>query len=208
VEKIYAKVSSSTNVDFSSVCDIVRGAIVTKSIAHISIILQQIQNHVDIKLVRIKNRLHSPNENGWSDCMVNFYFVNEQSKHVCEIQLIHHKFMVVRTSMGAHSFYSDSRSAIELLEHDLRWTEECILVKLFIETNGVAWTHKEGWCTAEIVSNWYGVQTNANGQIIGLRLNRNRLQGQFPQFLHKLKYLQYLDLEGNNLIGKNAQCVL
>jgi hypothetical protein len=143
--------------------------------------------------------------------MINFFFKDEKTNHICEVQLVHYTFMIIRKNMGAHASYAYFRTAIELLEYDPRWTEECALVDIFQETNGIGWLHKTGWCTSASVSSWHGVQRNSSGQTIGLYLSYNQLQGSFPKSLLKLKYLQYFDIEGNCLTGKyncNIYCCL
>ena len=49
--------------------------------------------------------------------MINFHFVKDKCKHVCELQLVHASMMLVRQKMGGHDEYNMCRSAMELLEY-------------------------------------------------------------------------------------------
>jgi hypothetical protein len=155
----------------------VRGALSSNSVEQLAIALQYIVNDETVQVVRVKNRLCTPTSSGWADCLVNFVFREDSDRHVCEIQLVHAKLMLVRKQMGAHASYATFRSAAELLEADTRWTEECVLVELFNATNGISWKCKDGWCTRCPMAEWYGVEVNEAGTVTGLRLNCNQLKG-------------------------------
>jgi hypothetical protein len=55
--------------------------------------------------VRIKDRFRFPTDGGWADTLINFYFADDPSLHVCEIQLVHQQMMTVRKEQGAHTAY-------------------------------------------------------------------------------------------------------
>ena len=69
-----------------------------------------------IRLLRIKDRFTAPTAGGWADVLVNFVFVDDDSKHVCELQLQHESMLLVRKEGGGHEDYNEFRSAFELLE--------------------------------------------------------------------------------------------
>jgi hypothetical protein len=69
-----------------------------------------------ITIVTIKDRWSNPSAGGWADAMVLFYFADDASKHIQELQLTHVDMMGVRDKMGAHDGYDDFRDAQELLE--------------------------------------------------------------------------------------------
>jgi hypothetical protein len=96
--------------------DIVRGAICANSIAALATVYEHMQASDRIRIVRVKNRLKEANDSGWADCLINFVFTDDPTDHVCELQLVHSKMMLVRKNMGAHSSYSFFRTANELLE--------------------------------------------------------------------------------------------
>ena len=52
--------------------------------------------------------------------MLNIAFVDSDSAHVCELQLIHTKLMLARKGMAGHNDYVAFRSAAELVAA-IRW---------------------------------------------------------------------------------------
>ena len=69
-----------------------------------------------IRIVGVKNRWLAPTSGGWSDALITFYFEDDVTKHICEVQLVHADMMRVRKEMGAHKGYTTFRCALELLE--------------------------------------------------------------------------------------------
>lgn len=47
--------------------------------------------------------------------MVNFYFADDETKTICELQLPHGDMMAIREAFGAHNGYDQLRKAVELL---------------------------------------------------------------------------------------------
>ena len=65
----------------------------------------------------VASRWAEATSGGWADLLVNFQFTDGPAAgHVCEIQYVHSKLMIVRKQMGAHHEYAVSRAAMELLE--------------------------------------------------------------------------------------------
>lgn len=73
------------------------------------------------------------------------------------------------------------------------------LMALYNATGGDNWTSNTNWGTAADFSQWYGVETDANGNVIGLNLKGNNLIGQIPQALIDCSTLAYADLRNNFL---------
>ena len=48
--------------------------------------------------------------------MINFKLKGDPTHHICEVQLVLEKLLVVRTQLGGHKEYAVLRSAVELLE--------------------------------------------------------------------------------------------
>jgi hypothetical protein len=48
--------------------------------------------------------------------MFNFFFEDDEARHICELQLVHSQMYTVRKEMGAHATYSTFRAALELME--------------------------------------------------------------------------------------------
>jgi len=69
-----------------------------------------------ICICRAKNRFGQPTSGGWADFMVNFYFEEDDHKHICEVQFAHSQMLLVRQKMGGHAKYGQFRGALEILE--------------------------------------------------------------------------------------------
>ena len=75
------------------------------------------------------------------------------------------------------------------------------LIDLYNATNGANWTNNTNWNSSEPLGRWYGVSTNANGRVTGLRLGDNELTGSIPSSLGSLSNLEQLELGFNELTG-------
>ena len=71
----------------------------------------------------------------------------------------------------------------------------------FIATGGANWTDNTNWFRAELLSEWYGVTTDAHGRVTGLSLSANGLTGTIGPELGVLTRLTELHLNGNQLTG-------
>ena len=76
------------------------------------------------------------------------------------------------------------------------------LVTLYNATGGANWTNNTNWLTNEALSEWHGLDTDANGRVTGLRLENNGLIGEIPAELGGLANLEELSLWGNALTGE------
>ena len=56
-------------------------------------------------------------------------------------------------------------------------TERDILMEFFNATNGPTWREGQHWGSNKSVGKWSGVVVNARGQVTGLSLSKNRLDG-------------------------------
>ena len=112
------------------VCDVVRGTIECRDFTTM-INVQRLLCDLDADLSvtgqtggisetictsRCKNRFGKPTSGGWADIMFNFYFEDDETRHICELQLVHSQMYTVRKEMGAHKTHSTFRAALELLE--------------------------------------------------------------------------------------------
>ena len=138
VEKIVVKCERPVDL-----CDIVRGSIVAHSMEDLVYLLGvflydfgDLQDDMKdrsittsdeesslpkssqslLRICRVKNRFASPTAGGWTDCTVNFFFVDDPNRHVCELQFIHNKLLHQRKTLGGHQFYAAFRCAYECLE--------------------------------------------------------------------------------------------
>ena len=55
-----------------------------------------------------------------------------------------------------------------------------ILKAIYEATNGPKWLRNDNWLTDAPLNQWYGVQVDRTGQVTGLDLAYNFLQGQIP----------------------------
>merc|ERR1719291_497136 len=77
-----------------------------------------------VRIVRGKNRMSNPTGGGWADVLLNLEFLvpGKCHFHVAELQIIHQKMMVIRSSeasggaFGGHGDYDSYRAVLELFE--------------------------------------------------------------------------------------------
>ncbi len=81
-------------------------------------------------------------------------------------------------------------------------TEREVLEELYRSAGGPDWVRSGGWLTDAPLARWHGVETDAAGSVIGLRLRSNGLTGSLPVELAQLPELSVLDLAGNELEGR------
>ena len=72
-----------------------------------------------------------------------------------------------------------------------------ILAAIYEATNGRDWENNDNWLTDAPLDEWNGVNTDADGQVVGLYLGYNNLQGKLPPAIGGLSKLRVLDLRVN-----------
>ncbi len=80
-------------------------------------------------------------------------------------------------------------------------SEREILESLYRNMVGQNWNESAGWLTDAPLAQWHGVETDAGGRVVALRLPRNGLGGLIPAEIGELSALTHLDLGGNRLEG-------
>ena len=80
--------------------------------------------------------------------------------------------------------------------------ERPVLVALYNATDGANWVNNSNWLSDAPLGAWYGVYTNSEGQVTGLDLAKNRLDGELPADLGGLSKLITLNLLENGLTGE------
>ena len=77
------------------------------------------------------------------------------------------------------------------------------LERFYETTGGEQWDENENWNSEEPLNQWYGVDTDDEGEVVSLRLSENSLSGDTPEeLLSCLSELKELALWGNDLSGE------
>ena len=79
--------------------------------------------------------------------------------------------------------------------------ERIALEVFYNATDGPNWRYNTNWLSDKPRDQWYGVQTDEYGRVIGLNLLSNRLSGTIPSLLGQLINLSVLQLYSNQLTG-------
>ena len=87
--------------------------------------------------------------------------------------------------------------------------DRAVLETLYRATGGQDWTRgfsliapvQTNWLSSRPLDEWYGVDTDSDGRVIGLFLSSRNLSGSIPPELGDLANLRDLYLYGNNLSG-------
>ena len=79
--------------------------------------------------------------------------------------------------------------------------DKAALIELYHATDGANWRASRHWVSDVPLGRWYGVFTNAAGQVTELRLDNNFLGGKIPSELGRLGNLTELALQRNQLTG-------
>ena len=184
VEKMHRSSHAGHDMDSCDhILDVVRGCLRSSSVSGLVAALRWLRDSGEVVVLRVKNRLRDATASGWADCLVNFYFVADEHRHVCEVQLIPEKMFMVRKGMGGHDSYAHFRSAGEVVElllplhRDGDDDDRYALVDLFYSTGGDHWGRKDNWCSNAPLGSWHGVEVDAGGRVIKLDLGRNGLRG-------------------------------
>ena len=80
--------------------------------------------------------------------------------------------------------------------------DRATLVALYESTDGPNWKDNHNWLSKAPISEWFGVNTDDNGRVVGLDLVFNQLNGSIPPELSNLANLRELVLRHNQLSGE------
>ena len=83
--------------------------------------------------------------------------------------------------------------------------DRAALLVFYNATGGSSWANNSGWGTDRPIGEWYGIETNHIGRVVGIHLDENSLTGQIPEELGNLGSLQLLSLK-NILISCENGC--
>lgn len=92
--------------------------------------------------------------------------------------------------------------------------DRAVLAAFYEATGGSGWSRSDGWLTGAPLGDWYGVETDRSGRVVGLYLSgetirdwqtvtlrEGGLTGPIPPELGRLAGLESLDLSSNRLTG-------
>lgn len=97
---------------------------------------------------------------------------------------------------------SDELEIVQAARENPEPVPEPVALKAFYESaGGSGWTRNDNWCSEKPLDEWYGVETDADGRVVALRLSGNNLTGMLSDKLSSLTQLQHLDLSRNKLNG-------
>ena len=109
---------------------------------------------------------------------------------------------------------ADGQTAMASVTVSVAISERAALGALFEALGGSGWTRSDNWLTDAPLGDWYGVEVDSQGRLIGLRLvelvdteeGYQRkigigLTGEIPPELGSLTHLRVLDLSTNQLTG-------
>ena len=80
-------------------------------------------------------------------------------------------------------------------------TGRAALVALYHATGGPGWVNNTNWLSNAPMGEWSGVETDANGRISEIFLERSGLSGEIPRELGNMYKLESLYLAGNKFSG-------
>ena len=75
--------------------------------------------------------------------------------------------------------------------------DRAALVAFYRATGGNGWDRKDNWLSDAPLSSWHGVETNAQGRVIQLRILQNNLRGSLPSQLAYMDQLEKLIVVNN-----------
>ena len=97
---------------------------------------------------------------------------------------------------------SDWLTATAEVEIVFKLSNRQVLDTLYRRTGGENWTDTTNWRSDAPLSDWFGVETNEEGKVVGLSLGENNLAGSIPSVIAELGELVTLDLGRNALAGR------
>ena len=80
-------------------------------------------------------------------------------------------------------------------------TDRDRLSAMYHMTDGAGWRNSQNWLSTRPLDQWYGVELDEQGRVVGLDLSSNRLSGPIPFELSGLVNLRLLNLGFNDLSG-------
>ena len=103
--------------DASRIFDFLRAMIAVKKMDQVVKVVRALIATGKVVIVRMKERFITlPTAGGWRDLLINFYFKDDTSQHVVELQIVHSKMLTQRSELDGHAVYHVVRSASEMCD--------------------------------------------------------------------------------------------
>ena len=118
IEKSMLRPDAARRGEVDDILDVVRGMVICRNMRELGTALKFFSEADGWKIVRVKNRFAdgAQTSGGWADCLLNIVRSDDPHQHVCEVQLVYKKMLVLRSEdMGGHDAYNQYRRADELL---------------------------------------------------------------------------------------------
>ena len=80
-------------------------------------------------------------------------------------------------------------------------TDREALEAVYDATNGPGWTNNNNWLTDAPLGEWYGVEADDQGRVVGIGFVSNGLTGRIPREIGGLAHLEWLRLYRDELTG-------
>ena len=197
-------IPSSKAGNIAGVKDIVRSMVTGKTMEDVNGVIEivmELHKEGVLEIVREKDRfVNAPSSGGWRDQMVNVCLVAENgSKHICEIQIVHHMMLNARKEMAGHVVYNIVRNVLEMM-HMSRGSTDAAALADFVPDLEHPPTHLTNWLTDLPVSEWKGVTgSNDKGEVLGIDLHAVD-----PELTarHRLPNLEQLSFRGFERVGQ------
>ena len=109
--------------------------------------------------------------------------------------------LVTGLKEGLSSVTATSGAATTNVPLAVQSRDRATLLDLYEAAGGGTWTHEDNWGTDGPLGSWHGVEANADGRVLALRLSDNGLRGRLPENLGDLAFLTELRVDGNALTG-------
>ena len=120
--------------------------------------------------------------------------------------------LVTGVAVGTATITASAGSGQGTAEVTVADLDRAALVALYEATDGPNWVNNENWLTDAPLGDWYGVDTDASGRVVGVDLAgkwdpdasewvHHGLTGPIPPELGSLANLEVLDLSTNDLSG-------
>ena len=100
--------------------------------------------------------------------------------------------LVAGVAVGVATITASAGSGQGTAEITVTDPDRAALVALYDATGGPNWNHNDNWLTDAPLGDWYGVEVDDQGRVIGLHFQSNRLTGRLPPELGSLANLRSL----------------